>query len=77
MRGLEKNRMGRGPTHTHTHTHRRTCQLCDQLGPEGRVGENIKTRWRASHSEYVFEMLENLEKNVDKNILTALTCVIV
>ena len=36
MRGLEKNRMGRGQTDTHT----RTCRLLDQLGPEGRVGEN-------------------------------------
>ena len=42
MRGLEKNRMGRGQTDTHTDT--RTCRLLDQLGPEGRVGENpIKT----------------------------------
>ena len=37
MRGLKKNCMGRG--------HRqqadgRTSQLLDQLGPEGRVGEN-------------------------------------
>ena len=30
--------MGRGQTNTQTHT--RTCQLLDQLGPEGRVGEN-------------------------------------
>ena len=39
MRGREKNRMGRG--HTNTQTDRRTCRLLDQLGPEGRVGENI------------------------------------
>ena len=30
--------MGRGQTDRQTHT--RTCQLSDQLGPEGRVGEN-------------------------------------
>ena len=35
MRGLEKKHMGRGHQ-----THRRTCRLSDQLGPEGRVGEN-------------------------------------
>ena len=35
MRGLEKNRMGRGQTDTHRDT--RTCRLLDQLGP---VGEN-------------------------------------
>ena len=49
MRGLEKNCMGRGQTHTQTHT--RTCRLLDQLGPEGRVGENqingpnLCTKW--------------------------------
>ena len=31
--------MGRGQTDRQTHTHTRTCQLLDQLGPEGRVGE--------------------------------------
>ena len=35
MRGLEKNCMG-GDKQTDT----RTCRLPDQLGPEGRVGEN-------------------------------------
>ena len=35
-----ENRMGRGQTHRHTD--RRTCRLSDQLGPEGRVGENIQ-----------------------------------
>ena len=37
-RGLEKNRMGRGQTD------RRTCRLSDQLGPEGRVSENVKKK---------------------------------
>ena len=27
--------------HTHTHTHTQTLWLLDQLGPEGRVGENV------------------------------------
>ena len=42
MRGLEKNRMERGQTDRQTdkHTHTRTSRLLDQLGPEGRVGEN-------------------------------------
>ena len=31
--------MGRGHQ-THTQTDTRTCRLLDQLGPEGRVGEN-------------------------------------
>ena len=41
MRGLKKNRMGRGQTHGQTdrHTDTRICQLLDPLGPEGRVGE--------------------------------------
>ena len=45
MTGLEKNRMGRGQTdiQTDTQIHRRTCRLLDQLGPEGRVGEKVKT----------------------------------
>ena len=38
MRGLEKNRMGRGQTDRQTDT--QTIRLLDQLGPEGRVGEN-------------------------------------
>ena len=36
MRGLEKNLRGRG----HPTTRRRTLRLLDQLGPEGRVGDN-------------------------------------
>ena len=36
MRGLEKDNMKRGH-----HTDRQTLQLLDQLGPEGRVGENV------------------------------------
>ena len=43
MRGLEKNRMGRGQTNRQTD--RRTCRLSDQLGPEGRVGENPLKRY--------------------------------
>ena len=35
---VKKNCMGRGQTHTQTHT--QTLRLLDQLGPEGRVGEN-------------------------------------
>ena len=35
MRGLKKNRMGRGH-----HVDTWTSRLLDQLGPEGRVGEN-------------------------------------
>ena len=38
MRGLEKNRIGRGQTHKQTDT--LTLRLLDQLGPEGPVGEN-------------------------------------
>ena len=48
MRGLEKNCMGRGHStdrqtdrQTDEQTDRRTCRLSDQLGTEGRVGENI------------------------------------
>ena len=37
MRGLEKKRMGRG--HINKQTDTRTCQLLDQLGPDGQVGE--------------------------------------
>ena len=37
MRGLKKNNMKRGQTDRHT------SQLLDQLGPEGRVGENHKS----------------------------------
>ena len=42
MRGLEKNcTRWRKTTHLHTHTDRQTTwRLLDQLGPEGRVGEN-------------------------------------
>ena len=40
MRGLEKNRMKRGQTNTQTH--KQTIRPLDQLGPEGRVGENKK-----------------------------------
>jgi hypothetical protein len=39
MRGLEKNRMGRG--HTDRQTDKQSLWLLDQLGPEGRVGENV------------------------------------
>ena len=38
MRGLEKNCMGRGHTYEYINIH--TSRLLDQLGPEGRVGEN-------------------------------------
>ena len=39
-----KKSHGKGTdTHTDRQTHTRTCQLLDQLGPEGRVGENILT----------------------------------
>ena len=34
VRPRKKNRMGRGQTHT------QTLRLLDQLGPEGRLGEN-------------------------------------
>ena len=40
MRGLEKNRIKRGHTNKHL---RQNIQLLDQLGPEGRVGENSQT----------------------------------
>ena len=32
-------------------THRRTCQLLDQLGPEGRVGENGYCQPTQGHAE--------------------------
>ena len=35
MRGLEKNRMGRG------HVHTRTSRLLDRIGPVGRFDENL------------------------------------
>ena len=38
MRGLEKIAW-EGDKQTDRQTHTRTCQLLDQLGPEGRVGE--------------------------------------
>ena len=43
MRGQEKNRMkmGQTDTQTDTQTHRQTIRLLDQLGPEGRFGENL------------------------------------
>ena len=40
MRGLEKNRMGRGHG-----DNTRTSRLVDQLGPEGRVGEKSLGRF--------------------------------
>ena len=48
MRGLEQNCMGRGHS-----TNRRTCQLSDQLGPEGRVGEN-----KGSHFLSIFSTFQ-------------------
>ena len=43
MTGLEKNSMGRGQTDTKIdrQTDTQTLRLLYQLGPEGRVGENI------------------------------------
>ena len=39
MRGLKKNHIKRGQTKIQRYKH--TCQLIDQLGPEGRVGEKL------------------------------------
>ena len=44
MRGLKKSYMKRGHQ-TQKETQKDTSRLLDQLGPEGRVGENC-TRWR-------------------------------
>ena len=65
MRGLEKNRMGRGQTNTQTNTP--TCRLLDQLGPEGRFGEkgfikvskntgggDVKAGWKNSKQKQIF-----------------------
>ena len=44
---------------TDTHTHRRTCQLLDQLGPEGRVGEkHIKSHHKTEKME--IRLIEHL-----------------
>ena len=45
MRALEKNYMKRGHhsnKHRNKHLNKHTSRLLDQLGPEGRVGENCQ-----------------------------------
>jgi hypothetical protein len=44
MRALEKNYLKRGHhsnKHRNKHLNKHTSRLLDQLGPEGRVGENL------------------------------------
>ena len=43
MRGLEKKSHEKGTEKQRYKEEKKTSQLLDQLGPEGRVGENIGT----------------------------------
>ena len=59
MRGLEKNRMGRG--HIYIYTYRQTSRLTDQLGPEGRVGENVLHHFKRIYTVYFYRHKESIE----------------
>ena len=50
MRGLDKNRMGKGQTHKHTDT--RTSRLLERIGPVGRFDENIGVQSSNSEDPY-------------------------
>ena len=72
MRGLENNFMGRVHS-TDRHTDRQTIRLLDQLGPEGRVGENpVHGRHRISRPMWIVAPIPQwggprIHKNKTKN----------